>query len=200
MEVLEAGNTSSGNGIKRRGLFLIGITGGAAVAVSALCYPFLSPALRRICLPYVPATGVQVSNVLKALTGKSGSLLDIGSGDGRIVLATAKRGFQSDGVELNIWLVLYSKFAAFKAGLSKSTNFYRRDLWAFPIHSYRNVVIFGTEEMMADIEEKFSKELLNSNVVACRFPLPNREPIKTIGSGIDTVWLYEFKKPTDKPS
>ncbi|XP_024081678.1 protein FAM173B isoform X2 [Cimex lectularius] len=148
MEVLEAGNTSSGNGIKRRGLFLIGITGGAAVAVSALCYPFLSPALRRICLPYVPATGVQVSNVLKALTGKSGSLLDIGSGDGRIVLATAKRGFQSDGVELNIWLVLYSKFAAFKAGLSKSTNFYRRDLWAFPIHSYRNVVIFGTEEML----------------------------------------------------
>ena len=34
--------------------------------------------LRRVCLPFVPATDVQVSNVLKALSGRSGNLIDIG--------------------------------------------------------------------------------------------------------------------------
>ena len=55
------------------------------MALSALCLPFVTPALRRVCLPYVPATDVQVANVLRALKGRTGSLVDIGSGDGRIV-------------------------------------------------------------------------------------------------------------------
>ena len=61
------------------------LAGGSAIALSALCLPFVTPALRRVCLPYVPATDVQVANVLRALKGRTGSLVDIGSGDGRIV-------------------------------------------------------------------------------------------------------------------
>ena len=38
-----------------------------------------------MCLPYVPATTEQVHNVLRALKGRSGPLVDLGSGDGRIV-------------------------------------------------------------------------------------------------------------------
>jgi hypothetical protein len=53
--------------------------------LSAICVPFVTPALRRICLPYVPATLDQVQNVLKGLEGRSGTLVDLGSGDGRIV-------------------------------------------------------------------------------------------------------------------
>lgn len=48
--------------------------------------PFVSPALRKYCLPYIPATDTQIENVLKALSGKSGKLIDLGSGDGRIVI------------------------------------------------------------------------------------------------------------------
>lgn len=59
--------------------------GGLAAAISIVCIPFLSPAFRKICLPYVPATNQQVQNVLQALKGRSGSLIDLGSGDGRIV-------------------------------------------------------------------------------------------------------------------
>lgn len=63
------------------------ISGGAAVALSAICFPFVLPAFRRVCLPYVPASTEQVGNVLKALKGRKGNLVDIGSGDGRIVSA-----------------------------------------------------------------------------------------------------------------
>lgn len=60
-------------------------TGGAAVALTIVCAPFVSPALRRICLPYVPATTSQIENVFVALKNRQGKLVDLGSGDGRIV-------------------------------------------------------------------------------------------------------------------
>lgn len=47
---------------------------------------------------------------------------------------------------------------------------------------------------MSDLEQKFLKECKSSvNIVACRFPLPNLQPIYTVGSGIDTVWYYKIK-------
>lgn len=65
---------------------VIKITGGAAVALSVICAPFVSPALRKHCLPYIPATNEQVKNIFVALKNRSGSLIDLGSGDGRIVI------------------------------------------------------------------------------------------------------------------
>lgn len=59
--------------------------GGASIALSIICYPFVSPALRKVCLPYVPATNAQVQNVLSVIKGRKGKLVDLGSGDGRIV-------------------------------------------------------------------------------------------------------------------
>lgn len=53
--------------------------------LSAICMPFVSPALRRVCLPYVPATTSQVENIFRGLAGRKGNLIDLGSGDGRIV-------------------------------------------------------------------------------------------------------------------
>ncbi|XP_015597730.2 protein FAM173B [Cephus cinctus] len=174
------------------GLILVGITGGVAVALSVICIPFVSPALRRICLPYVPATTQQVDNVLHALKSQSGSSIDLGSGDGRIVFALAKAGFRADGIELNPWLVLYSRFQAVSQGISSKTSFYRKDLWKFNVNKYDNVVIFGVEQMMNDVEEKFIRELRsNCTIVACRFPLPNVKPLNTIGHGVDTVWVYK---------
>lgn len=56
------------------------------MGLTVVCVPFVSPALRKICLPYVPATTAQVENVFKALAGRKGSLIDLGSGDGRITI------------------------------------------------------------------------------------------------------------------
>ena len=73
--------------ISKSAKFLIFATGGVGVGLSVICYSFVAPAFRRICLPYVPATTEQVNNVLQFLPrNTSQRLLDIGSGDGRIVL------------------------------------------------------------------------------------------------------------------
>lgn len=175
------------------GLFLVSVTGGLATVLSILCIPFVSPALRKVCLPYVPATTKQVNNILKALSGRKGTLIDLGSGDGRIVVAAAKSGFKAYGIELNLCLIAYSKVLALTQGLSSNASFFRGDLWKCNLANYNNVVIFGISQMMSDIEKKFNNELKNNSViVACRFPLPNSLPITTIGHGIDTVWVYKM--------
>ncbi|XP_013103453.1 ATP synthase subunit C lysine N-methyltransferase [Stomoxys calcitrans] len=174
---------------------LIFATGGIGIGLSVICASFVAPAFRRICLPYVPATTEQISNVLKFLPRNSPNrLLDIGSGDGRIVIATAKQGLQSDGVELNPWLVWWSRLAAFREGVSPKTKFFRRDLWKFDLKSYDYVVIFGVEQMMKDLETKLIAEVPNSKVIACRFPLPTLEPLKVVDEGVNSVWFYDLSK------
>ena len=100
---------------RRAGLIIASLVGGAGLAITTVSVPFVLPALRRVCLPFVPATPSQLNNVRSALQGRVRSppaqarLLDIGSGDGRIVVQSARDGFQATGVELNRWLVYYSR-------------------------------------------------------------------------------------------
>ncbi|CRK92512.1 CLUMA_CG006083, isoform A, partial [Clunio marinus] len=177
------------------GKILIGTSAAIAVGISVVCFPFVSPALRKFTLPFIPATDNQLRNILKVLPkhpSKGIKVLDIGSGDGRIVIEAAKRGFEAHGVELNYWLGLYSRIAALRGGVSKTAKFYRKDLWKFPLSSYNYCVIFGVEEMMEKLEEKFQNELKDgSTIIACRFPLKNWKPTKVLSDGdTDTVWVY----------
>ncbi|XP_068860148.1 ATP synthase subunit C lysine N-methyltransferase isoform X2 [Aphelocoma coerulescens] len=129
------------------GLLVTAGVGGTLVALYAVATPFVTPALRKVCLPFVPATAAQIQNVLKMLENRSGSLVDIGSGDGRIVIAAAKKGFQAVGYELNPWLVWYSRYRAWRDGVHQNTKFHISDLWKVSFSHYTNVVVFGVPQM-----------------------------------------------------
>ncbi|XP_040175769.1 ATP synthase subunit C lysine N-methyltransferase-like [Anopheles arabiensis] len=177
------------------GKILIGVTGGIAVGLSIVCYPFVAPALRRHCLPFVPATPNQIRNVLAFVkpANRGSRLLDIGSGDGRIVIAAARTlpSIKADGVELNPWLVYYSRLAALRNGVFSRTSFVRKDLWKFSLAPYDHIVIFGVEQMMEDLEKKVLREAApGTTVIACRFPFPTLKTESRIEEGVDSVWVY----------
>lgn len=50
-----------------------------------------------------------ITSLLSVPTVRSETLVDLGSGDGRIVIEAAKKGYSAVGYELNYWLVLYSR-------------------------------------------------------------------------------------------
>lgn len=182
-------------GIALLGKVAVTVTGVGAFGILVLAAPFISPAFRKVCLPYVPATDAQVRNVLSVLRKRKGtSLVDLGSGDGRIVFEATKSGFvPSVGVELNPWLVAYSKLRSLAFSRDVRPQFRRADLWKFSLAPFDNVVVFGVQEMMTPLEEKLSQELgRGACVVACRFPLPTLVPQFVEGSGIDTVWVYQM--------
>lgn len=76
------------------GKILIGSSAAVAVGISIICFPFVSPALRKFTLPFIPATDNQLKNIMKVLPKipNGAKVLDIGSGDGRIVIEAARRG------------------------------------------------------------------------------------------------------------
>jgi len=57
-------------------------------------------------------------------------VMDLGSGDGRIVIAAAKRGAQAVGIEYNPDMVELSRRNAAKAGVSDRATFVNADLFA----------------------------------------------------------------------
>lgn len=77
--------------------------------------------------------------------------MDIGSGDGRIVIESGKAGVCSEGhgVELNRWLVYYSRWMAYRNGVFSTTKFFKKDLWKYDLSPYNQIVIFGVEEMVS---------------------------------------------------
>ena len=88
------------------GKVILGVTGAAAIGLVLVTTPFVTPALRKICLPYVPATERQISNILlMAQVSKcpESKLVDLGSGDGRVVCIYSKLHFhpKSSSVDLS---------------------------------------------------------------------------------------------------
>ncbi|KAF7494749.1 Protein N-lysine methyltransferase FAM173A [Sarcoptes scabiei] len=184
---------------------MAGVFGGLAIGFTALTIPFITPAFRRIVLPFVPATNTQIENVLKAIEfrrpfesplTKELKIIDLGSGDGRVVIACAKQGWKSFGVELNLWLVLYSKFRAFRENVRQLTSFQQKNLFKIDLAEYDNIIVFGVDNLMPLIEDKIRKDCDRSRkqmkLIACRFPLPNWKSYMTFGSGVDQVWLYNY--------
>ncbi|UYV69477.1 FAM173B [Cordylochernes scorpioides] len=175
------------------GKIIAGVLGTSACAMIALSLPFVAPGFRRVCLPFVPCSETQLSNVLQFLRGARGPVVDLGSGNGKIVLAAAKQGLRAEGLELNSVLVWWSRVQALRSGLWSLASFHRKDIFKASLSKYNNVVVFGAEDFMGVLKDKLEKELApQTQVIACRFPVPSWSPIDTIGTGIDTVWLYRI--------
>lgn len=77
----------------RTGLKGLGwVIGGAGLGIVIGTIPFVTPALRKYCLPYVPATPAQVSRLVNILRESSAQhVIDVGSGDGRVVSGRGHR-------------------------------------------------------------------------------------------------------------
>ncbi|CAJ0582635.1 unnamed protein product, partial [Mesorhabditis spiculigera] len=177
------------------GLVVAGLAGAVGLGISLAAIPFVTPALRRVCIPYVPATPQQLSNLDVALSAvpNKAPLIDLGSGDGRVVLQCAERGIPSAGVELNAVLVAYSKWRALRTGMRSKASFYRMDLFKTDLTKYNTAVIFGAESLMDSLVPKLDEMRDGSRVLACRFPLPDHprwQLTSQVGEGIDAVWVY----------
>uniref|UniRef100_A0A3B4AMK2 Uncharacterized protein n=1 Tax=Periophthalmus magnuspinnatus TaxID=409849 RepID=A0A3B4AMK2_9GOBI len=123
------------------------IAAGTGLAVYAMWVGILQPGFRRVPLklqvPYIPASKSQVRNVMTLLKGRKGGIVDLGSGDGRIVLEAHRRGFTpAVGYELNPWLIYLSRFNAWRIGHHRKVSYRREDLWKVDLSECKNITVF----------------------------------------------------------
>ncbi|XP_073322961.1 ATP synthase subunit C lysine N-methyltransferase [Pagrus major] len=159
---------------------------------------FATPGFRRVPwrlkVPYLPSSKDQTLNIMKLLEGRTGCLVDLGSGDGRVVFAASSAGFRCTGFEINSILVTYARSKAHWRGVpSGQATFVNKDFWKTDLSAYNNVTAFLAPGVMAVLGEKLLKELPDdARVIACRFPFPDWPQESSAGSGLDETFAYDM--------
>ena len=107
---------------------------------------------------WVPTPDALVPRMLDlAKVGANDTVIDLGSGDGRLVIMAALRGAKALGIEYDSKLVEYAKAAAVKAGVADRTQFIKADLFASDISVATVVTLF----LGADLNRRLMPKLLD---------------------------------------
>lgn len=103
-------------------------------------------------------------------------VVDLGSGDGRNVIAAAKRGARAHGIEYNGDLVELSKSLAVKERVSERATFERGDVFEADFSKATVVVLFLTPEMNIRLRPKLLALKPGARVVANTFAIGDWNP------------------------
>ena len=111
--------------------------------------------------PYVPTPQVVVDEMLKiGRVGPGDFVVDLGSGDGVIVLTAAQRlKAQGFGVDIDPELVKLSNNEAKKRGIADRAAFYVQDVFKADISKATVVTLYLLPGMMINLRPKILKEL-----------------------------------------
>jgi len=125
--------------------------------------------------PFAATPMSVVGEMLKlASVGPSDVVVDLGSGDGRLVIAAvkqfgARRGF---GVDIDASLVDYANRKAAEEGVADRAKFYVRDLFVTDVKEATVVTIYLLPIAMDRLERKLAAELApGTRVVSHDYPL-----------------------------
>src|SRR5262249_2052883 len=93
-------------------------------------------------------------------------VIDLGSGDGRNLIAAAKRGARALGVEYNPDLVALSKRAAATAGVSDKATFVQGDMFEADISQATVLALFLLPGHLSKLAPKFLKMKPGTRIVS----------------------------------
>ena len=134
-------------------------------------------------VPYIPTPQVVVDAMLElAQVGPKDVVVDLGSGDGRLVLTAARKyGARGRGVELDANLVNYSNQLAREWKLAGRVRFERVDLFATPLRDATVVTLYLLPDLLAKLKPRLLAELRpGTRIVAHDWPLPDWAPVREI--------------------
>lgn len=137
--------------------------------------------------PYLPTLSPQVGTALDMVDLKPGeTLLELGSGDGRILIAAAERGLCAIGYELNPLLALYSWLRTRKYGGRVKVVW--GNFWRKPLPPAEGIFVFLLNRYMTKLETKIKNEAPATKLVSFAFQIPGRQPTQARNG----IFLYTF--------
>ena len=154
-----------------------------ATALTILLTGCAGPALQdKPDAPFIPTPAAVVEEMLDvAAVTPADIVYDLGSGDGRIVIAAARRGARAVGIELDGPLVQESRDRAFTAGVSDRTTFVWQDVLKSDLSPATVVTLYLFPELNAKLATKFLAELRpGTRIVSHRFPVGAWTPSRTL--------------------
>jgi hypothetical protein len=118
---------------------------------------------------------------------KKDRFVDLGSGDGRIVIEFAKYCKISEGYEVNPILVLWSRWKIKHLGV-KNAKIYWKSFWKVNLGRYDIVNIFQIYHIMPRLKKKLERECNNCRIISYWWKIPGWKYIKRKGR----LYLYKL--------
>ncbi len=133
--------------------------------------------------PYVASKDQDAEKILEiARKYKPKRVLDMGSGNGKLVILLARHGYQADGIELNPMLVWQSRRTIKKLGLHDKARIRWGNFWRYDTSGYDVVILYAIQHIMPKLERKLRGELpVDAYIVSNYFTFPQIKPIKQTG-------------------
>ena len=127
-------------------------------------------------------------------------LIDLGSGDGRIVIAAAKKGINAAGVEYNPDLVEYSKKYAEREGVADKTDFVNADFFEYDLSKATVITMFLLPELNRRLKPQLLELKPGTRIITNSFSMQDwaydeMEEIddKTISWNTAYLWIVPAK-------
>jgi SAM-dependent methyltransferase len=139
--------------------------------------------------PYVPTLKKRTEEALDILDLKPGQkLLELGSGDGRVLKAAAKRGIYVTGYELNPLLVIISYFVCWRE--RKYVTIKWANFWSKKLPDADAIFVFLLDRFMSRLDSKLNQELTKpTKLISFAFAINDKKPIREKNA----LFVYEYK-------
>ena len=107
-------------------------------------------------------------------------VIDLGSGDGRLVITAAKRGATARGIEYNPDLVEFARRAAIKEGVGAKATFEKADIFESDFSKATVVTMFLLEDLNFALRPKILAMKPGTRVVSNTFDMADWTPDQTV--------------------
>jgi cyclopropane fatty-acyl-phospholipid synthase-like methyltransferase len=146
------------------------------IASTASAQPFKG--VKQPDVRYVPSPDSVVDAMLQLAHVTAGDVVyDLGSGDGRIPIAAAKRGAFGVGIEIDAKLNREAADNAKKAGVSERVRFVTQDLFEADISQATVVTLFLLPRVNQELLPKLRRELRpGTRIVSHQFDMGEQWP------------------------
>src|SRR5882672_6353688 len=163
--------------ISRRALLALVVAVGVA-GCAALRERFPGPSVLFVATP----SSVSLEMLKVAAVGPEDAVFDLGSGDGRVVIAAARDfGARGVGIEIDPKLVNISRDAALAAGVASRVTFLWEDLFASDLTGATVVTLYLRDDVNLKLRPKLLRELLpGTRVVSHDFDMGDWEPDRVV--------------------
>lgn len=129
--------------------------------------------------------------------GAGDYVVDLGSGDGRMVIAAAKRGARALGVDIDARLVKLANQYAERDGVAGRAVFREQDIFETDLAQASVITVYLLPAIMDRIAVKLRKDLKpGTRVVTHDFPLPGWRSERVLAMDVPEKRDYQYSAAT----
>lgn len=143
-------------------------------------------------VPYVQTPMEIVERMMRmAEVTKGDYVIDLGSGDGRIVIAAAKKGARAVGIDIDDQRIWEAKNNARAAGVGERVQFRQEDIFQTDFREATVVTMYLLTSVNMRLRPRLLAELKpGTRIVSHAFDLGDWKPLETHKVGSSTVYYW----------